>query len=224
MSAARALLLFACCAAAAVQAQDDVVDWRDAARCVGRQCGLRGTVVATEPSGPTIRLFFDVADHSVRVILMRGWLVDWPPYVGRTIIANGKVQRFHDHIEMIVLDPDDIAVIGGEPLPGATAESTVAPTMVAPTPPPPIAPTEVPTFIAPPPIVPQTVVPPTVVPPIVVPPTVGPPTVVPPTVVPPTVVPPTGAAPAPTPTSSEVEQLRQRVRELEQRIEQLEGH
>lgn len=214
MSAARALLLFACCAAAAVQAQDDVVDWGDAARCVGRQCGLRGTVVATEPAGPTIRLFFDVADHSVRVILMRGWLVDWPPYVGRTIIANGKVQRFHDHIEMIVLDPDDIAVIGGEPLPSATGESTVAPTMVAPTmaaptPPPTVAPTEVPTFIAPPPVVPPTVVPPTVVPP----------TVVPPTVVPPTVVPP-----APTPTANEVEQLRQRVRELEQRIEQLEGH
>ena len=200
MSAARAsLLLFACVAAAAVQAQEDVVDWRDAARCVGRQCGIRGTVVAIEPSGPSTRLFFDAADHSVRIILMRGWLVDWPPYVGRTIIANGKVQRFRDHIEMIVLDPRDIAVIGGEWTPSSES-------------PPPTVPPTVPFPTAPP----RPVTPPRAAAPIVVPPPVLPPTVAAPVVSSPAVV-------APTPTAGEVEQLRERVRQLEQRIEQLEG-
>jgi hypothetical protein len=219
MFAARRLLLFACWAAVAVHAQDDVVDWRDAARCVGRQCGLRGTVVATEPSGPTIRLFFDAGDHSVRVILMRGWLVDWPPYVGRTIIANGKVQRFRDHVEMIVLDPSDIAVIDGEP--DATSTAPLPPTAPSPT---------APATIAPPTIEPSTAAPSPAVPPIVAPPPVVPPPMAAPVAASPA-APPTETAPAPsppaaavpTPTSSEVEQLRQRVRELEQRIEQLEG-
>ncbi len=200
MSTARALLLFVCCAAVAVQAEYDVVDWSDAARCVGRPCGVRGTVVATESAGPTYRLFFDPDDHTVRIILMRGWMVDWPPYVGRTIIANGKVQRFRDHIEMIVLDPDDIAIIGGEP--PATPEAP--------------SPTESPTAGLP------TALPPTEVPPTATPAAPRPPIVVPPPVVPPTVAAPPAEA-MPTPTSNEVEQLRQRVRELEQRIEQLEG-
>lgn len=153
-------LLLACWTAGAVRASDEVVDWHDAARCVGRDCGLLGTVVEAEDSGPTIRLYFD-ADRIVRVILMRGWMVDWPPYVGRTIIANGEVHRFRDHYEMILLDPSSIVVFGGEP--GAT-----------PTPPPAVpATTVLPATAAAADTVPPTAVPPTAAPP------PGPPTSIP---------------------------------------------
>ena len=104
-------LLLACCAAGAALAQDDIVDWRDAAQCVGRVCGLRGTVVATENDGPTIRLYFDAEQRDVRVLLMRAWLVTWPSYEGATIVATGKVDRFRDHVEAIVLDPSNVTVL-----------------------------------------------------------------------------------------------------------------
>ena len=157
MLARLAVLLVVCCAAVAAYAQDDAVDWRDAAGCAGRVCSLRGTVVDWEPAPATIRLYFDT-NRTVRILLMRGWLVTWPAYVGQTIVATGKVQRFQEHIDMIVVDPSNITVFG--PLPTATAAS------------PPASP----------------------------------------------------SAPAgPTPTSGEVEELRQRVRELEQHIKDLEG-
>jgi len=112
MAAIRVIaLLLACCAAGAALAQDDIVDWRDAAQCVGRVCGLRGTVVATENDGPTIRLYFDAEQRDVRVLLMRAWLVTWPSYEGATIVATGKVDRFRDHVEAIVLDPGNVTVL-----------------------------------------------------------------------------------------------------------------
>ncbi len=104
-------MFLACCAAGAALAQDDIVDWRDAAQCVGRVCGLRGTVVATENDGPTIRLYFDPEQRDVRVLLMRAWLVTWPSYEGATIVATGKVDRFRDHVEAIVLDPSNVTVL-----------------------------------------------------------------------------------------------------------------
>ena len=119
----RGLALFlACCAAGAVLAQEDIVDWRDAAQCVGRVCGLRGTVVATENDGPTIRLYFDAEQRDVRVLLMRAWLVTWPSYEGATIVATGKVDRFRDHVEAIVLDPSNVTVLSA-----ATAATPAAP-------------------------------------------------------------------------------------------------
>jgi hypothetical protein len=112
MAAIRAIAVFlACCAAGAALAQDDIVDWRDAAQCVGRVCGLRGTVVATENDGSTIRLYFDPEQRDVRVLLMRAWLVTWPSYEGATIVATGKVDRFRDHVEAIVLDPSNVSVL-----------------------------------------------------------------------------------------------------------------
>jgi hypothetical protein len=112
MTAIRGIAVFlACCAAGAAWAQDDIVDWRDAAQCVGRVCGLRGTVVATEDDGPTIRLYFDAEQRDVRVLLMRAWLVTWPSYEGATIVATGKVDRFRDHVEAIVLDPSNVTVL-----------------------------------------------------------------------------------------------------------------
>jgi hypothetical protein len=112
MAVIRAIaVLLACCAAGAAWAQDDIVDWRDAAQCVGRVCGLRGTVIATEDDGPTIRLYFDAEQRDVRVLLMRAWLVTWPSYEGATIVATGKVDRFRDHVEAIVLDPSNVTVL-----------------------------------------------------------------------------------------------------------------
>jgi hypothetical protein len=156
----RALLLIACCAALAVHADEPPVGWRDAARCVDRFCTVTGTVVESETIGPTIRLYFDAHDRTFRVLLMRAWLVTWPPYGGETVAVTGKVQRFHDHLEMIVRDPGDVVVIGGTPTATATPPA-----------------------------------------------------------------PPGAASPplAATPTPGEVEQLRERVRELEQRIKDLEG-
>jgi len=122
---ARAALLFLCCIAGAARAQDEVVDWRDAAHCVGRVCGVRGTVAAVEDDGPSIRLYFDAQQRDVRVLLMRGWMVTWPDYGGETIVATAKVQRFRDHVELIVLDPSNVTVLG--PTPSPTTPLTVPP-------------------------------------------------------------------------------------------------
>jgi hypothetical protein len=113
----RAALGLACCMAVAALADDEVVDWRDAAQCVGRVCGVRGTVAATENDGPSIRLYFDSQQRDVRVLLMRGWLVSWPHYDGETIVATGKVDRFRDHVEVMVLDPSSVEVLSPTPSP-----------------------------------------------------------------------------------------------------------
>jgi hypothetical protein len=109
-----ALVLLGC--AGVARAADAPIDWQNAALCVGQVCALRGTVVESENDGPTIRLFFD-AQRTVRILLMRGWLVTWPDYAGATIVARGKVHRFRDHVEMIVLAPGDITVLDALPSP-----------------------------------------------------------------------------------------------------------
>jgi hypothetical protein len=145
MLRAAVFLLLICTGVAA--AEDEVVDWRDAAQCVGRVCGVRGTVAAVEDDGPSIRLYFDAEQRQVRVLLMRGWMVTWPDYAGETIVATAKVQRFRDHVELIVLDPGNITVLGATPSP------TLEPTM-EPTPPPTSAPTSQPTLAPIPPSTP----------------------------------------------------------------------
>src|ERR1700690_3008996 len=126
----RTALLLACGAAVTARAQDEVVDWRDAAQCVGRVCGVRGTVDATENDGPSIRLYFDPQQRDVRVLLMRGWLVSWPHYDGETIVATGKVDRFRDHIEVMVFDPSSVAVLGPTPSPTLVAAPPTTPAEV----------------------------------------------------------------------------------------------
>lgn len=107
----------------------EVVDWQDAAKCVGRVCGIRGRVVTTENDGPSIRLYFNPDRRDARVILMRGWLVTWPSYEGQTIVATGTVDRFRDHVEVIVLDPREVAVLGptGSPVADVSPVPTLAP-------------------------------------------------------------------------------------------------
>ena len=128
MGALRAACVLACGLAVAAWGQDEVVDWRDAAQCVGRVCGVRGTVTATESDGPTFRLYFD-PQRDVRVILMRGWLVTWPRYDGETIVATGKVDRFRDHVELTVVDPSNVTVLG--PTPSPTSVATLPPALPA---------------------------------------------------------------------------------------------
>ncbi len=114
-------LLLACGLAAA----GEVTDWREAAGCVGpRTCALRGRVVAQVDDGPVYRLYFDAARRDVYVTLIRGWMVTWPDYTGREIVATGRVHRFRDDVEMIVRTPDAIAFLDAPP--------TVAETMAAP--------------------------------------------------------------------------------------------
>ena len=141
----------------------------------------------------------DAQDRSVRVILMRGWLVKWPPYDGQTIVATGKVDRFRDHVEMILLDPRDVEVIGGAP--------TITPVAAAPA----STPTE--------PLPAETATEPQATATATMPfptstPTIAVPTLAAPRVAAPTVV--------PSPPLSEVEELRRRVRELEERVRELE--
>jgi hypothetical protein len=165
----------------------ETVDWRDAGTCVGRVCTVRGTVNAVKDDGPVIRLYFDPAQRNVYITLMRGWFVTWPDYGGHLIAATGPVDRFRDHVEMIVHDPGAIAVLDAPftespadtPTDApATGTATAVPPSATPTSPPTAAPTAVPTAV-------------------------------PPTAVPPTV-------------SNEVEELRERVRQLEQRLHELE--
>lgn len=195
----RALLILLLSGARAVAAEEEIVDWQDAARCVGRVCSIRGTVVEAEDDGPSTRLYFDAERRDMRVLLMRGWLVTWPSYVGHEIIATGKVDRFRDHVEMILLAPGDITVVGGLPSPTPSAEATL-------TAPPPLTET------------------PTALPPLTETPTVPPPDT--PTIAAPstsTKAPPPTSVPAPTQPAAEVDELRKRVRELEDRVRELEG-
>ena len=113
---ARVVLVLLCCVALA-RADDEPIEWQNADACVGRVCALRGTVAAAENDGPTIRLYFDSQRRDVRILLMRGWFVTWPSYDGATIVARGKVHRFRDHLEMIVLAPGDITVLESVPVP-----------------------------------------------------------------------------------------------------------
>ena len=126
-AAPRAALLAACCAAVAARAAE-TVDWRDAAQCIGRVCSLRGTVAVSDTDGPTIRLYFDEQQRDVRVLLMRGWLVTWPAYEGRTIVATGKVDRFRDHVELIVVNPNDVQLVDAAPSPSPTPGGAPSPT------------------------------------------------------------------------------------------------
>jgi hypothetical protein len=184
------LLVFVVVTASAFAAEPDVVDWRDAAQCVGRVCGIRGTVAVSENDGPSIRLYFDPERRDVRVLLMRGWLVTWPAYEGQTIIATGKVDRFRDHVEMILLDPRAIAVVGGLPSPTHSVAATATPS---------VAPPETPTAVPP-----ET---PTAVPPAT--PSVAP-------TAPPSVAPAQPGSEADE-LRQRVRELEQRVRELEER-------
>ncbi len=132
LATTRAAVLLACCVAVAAcrwrpkPLQDEPIAWRAAARCVGRVCAVSGTVAVTENDGPAIRLYFDPQQRDVCVLLMRGWLVTWPRYDGATIVATGKVQRFRDRVEVTVLDPSDVTVLG--PLPSPTPSVGPSPT------------------------------------------------------------------------------------------------
>jgi hypothetical protein len=116
-AAARVALLLVCGAVAVARGEDEIVDWRDAAQCIDRVCALRGTVALVEDDGPTFRLYFDRERRNVRILLLRGWLVTWPGYEGATIVARGRVQRFRDHVEMLVTDPSNVTVLDATPSP-----------------------------------------------------------------------------------------------------------
>lgn len=185
-SAAAALLAALSCES--IAAAQDTVDWQDAATCIDRVCGVRGTIAEAQNEGPVTRLYFDAARRDVYVTLVRGWFVDWPDYVGHAILATGPVDRFRDQIEVMVRDPDGITVLD-------------APLTATPLPDTPTPPVATPTAPAP---------------------TVAEPTAAVPTVAAPTIpAPPTVAVPPA--VENETEQLRQRVRELEDRVRQLEA-
>jgi len=112
---------------------DEAIDWTEAASCVGRFCTIRGTVVAMEEHGPTYRLFFDATRRDVYVTLMRGWLVNWPDFVGHPIAATGAVDQFQDATEMIVRAQDAVRQLDAPTTPSADASSTEAPRPTVPT-------------------------------------------------------------------------------------------
>ncbi|MEO8602015.1 MAG: hypothetical protein ABI629_05510 [bacterium] len=189
--------------APAVAPAQDTVDWQDAATCVGRVCGLRGTVADAQDDGPVIRLYFDAARRDVYVTLVRGWFVTWPDYAGHAIVATGPVDQFRSATEVIVRDPGAVEVLDAPLTPTPPEETATAAPLATSTAAPTLAPTSAPTLA--PPLVPT--VPPTLVP----------------TSVAPAVAPPAVPAAAATAASEDAEQLRQRVRELEERVRQLEG-
>jgi len=106
-----AVLLAAGAVCAAEAKERETVDWRDAARCVGRVCGVRGTVQEVADEGSALRLFFDAEDHRTSVLLIRGLLVSWPDYAAQTIVATGPVRRFRDQIEIVVRAPKGVEVL-----------------------------------------------------------------------------------------------------------------
>ena len=107
----------------AAAAADEAIPWTRAGDCVGRVCAVSGTVAKVEDDGTAIRLYFDETRRDVCVTLVRAWLVSWPDYGGRSIVANGLVRRFRAMTEVYVHDPSDISFAGAGPTPGIEFES-----------------------------------------------------------------------------------------------------
>ena len=99
-------------------AADEVVPWTAATDCVGHVCAVSGTVAEVESREGAVRLYFDKERRDVCVTLVRSWLVSWPDYVGRNIVANGPVRRFRDLTEISVHDPSEITLTEAGPTPG----------------------------------------------------------------------------------------------------------
>lgn len=118
----RTLLLAILCAAPAAVLADGTVPWTDAGTCLGRVCSVSGKVTQVEEQAGAIRLYFD-DKREICVTLIRSWLVSWPNYEGRSIIANGMVRRFRDLTEISVHDPGEIAMADAEPTPAIGFES-----------------------------------------------------------------------------------------------------
>ena len=95
----------------------DEVPWTNASECIGRVCAVSGTVAEVKDDGAAIRLYFDKERHDVCVTLVRAFLVSWPDYAGRQIVANGLVRRFRDLTEVTVHDPSEIKLADAEPTP-----------------------------------------------------------------------------------------------------------
>jgi len=107
----------------AVAQASEPIAWTAAEECIGRVCSVRGRVVEARDDGTAIRLYFDTEKRDVCVTLVRSWLVTWPDYAGREIVATGMVRRFRDVTEVTVLGPEEIALDLGEPTPAAEFES-----------------------------------------------------------------------------------------------------
>ncbi len=119
----RVLLLVLLLSPRLAAAADEVVPWTTASECVGRTCSVSGTVADVENDGPAIRLYFDAKRRDVCVTLVRGWLVSWPDYAGRDIVASGLVRRFRDVTEVTVHDPSEISLAVPGPTPAPEFES-----------------------------------------------------------------------------------------------------
>jgi hypothetical protein len=173
----------AVCSAATILALE-TLEWRRAADCVGRVCGVAGTVVAQEEADGVTRLYFDPERRDVSVLLVSSLFVTWPQYTGQTIVATGKVRRFGEQIEIVAARPRDIVTAPGTPGPMAAPPS---PTEAEPTPAAPPSPTQARPTMAP------------------------------------TPAPPTQAAATAASDDAEVERLRRKVEQLEERVRELEG-
>ena len=110
------------------------VDWTDAARCAGRSCTVRGTVVGQEDVDGAIRLYFDRERRDVSVLLVRSLLVTWPNYVGQEIAVTAMVRTFRNEVEVVARRPKDIAIAVA-----ATPAAASAPQVGAGSPTPPAA-------------------------------------------------------------------------------------
>lgn len=117
------------CLAAPIVALE-TLDWHQAADCVGRICGVAGTVAAQEEADGVTRLYFDPERRDVSVLLVSSLSVTWPQYTGQTIVATGKVRRFGEQIEVVAARPRDIVTAAGTPAPPM---QTAPPTQVPPT-------------------------------------------------------------------------------------------
>lgn len=104
--------------ALAAEAERDAVPWTEAARHVGRIVVVEGDVRAVEREGRRLTLIFDPGDpRALRVTLLIPLVTDLPPapealYRERTVRVHGRVTRTAGHLDVVVTDPDRIAVVG----------------------------------------------------------------------------------------------------------------
>jgi hypothetical protein len=115
-------LAFGVAVSAVAPARADQLPWQEAARHVGEERIVEGTVTAVAREGNVVRFRFDADPRSFTVAVLGTLLSPLPAdlersYVGRTIRAEGKIRSFHGVPELFVRDLTHITLIGAEGAP-----------------------------------------------------------------------------------------------------------
>lgn len=99
---------------------------------VGQEVTVEAWVQAARREGNVVRLELEQVPHPVEVVLVEGLLTRFPPnpeghFSGKKIRASGTIREFRGHWEIVVRDPQNIALVSGagEIAPPPAAQSAI---------------------------------------------------------------------------------------------------